>query len=108
MAFLKVRNVKGKEDTIINTDLICRIAKSKNGYTVFFSSGNTGAAYYEYDEEKHMRMEREASFEAGLQEGKDRVNKLILKLSEAGRTEDITKAAKDREYQEELFREFGL
>ena len=63
---------------------------------------------YEYDEEKHMRMEREASFEAGLQEGKDRVNKLILKLSEAGRTEDITKAAKDREYQEELFREFGL
>lgn len=43
MAFLKVRNVKGKEDTIINTDLICRIAKSKNGYTVFFSSGNTGA-----------------------------------------------------------------
>ena len=63
---------------------------------------------YEYDEEKHMRMEREASFEAGMQEGKDRVNKLILKLSEAGRTEDITKAAKDREYQEELFREFGL
>ena len=87
---------------------------------------------YEYDEEKHMRMEREASFEAGLKEGKvvglqegkavglqegkavglqeglDRVNKLILKLSEAGRTEDITKAAKDREYQEELFREFGL
>ena len=25
MAFLKVRNVKGKEDTIINTDLICRM-----------------------------------------------------------------------------------
>ncbi|MFR8719662.1 MAG: hypothetical protein ACLVE7_10010 [Coprococcus comes] len=38
MAFLKVRNVKGKEDTIINTDLICRIAKSKNGYTVFFQA----------------------------------------------------------------------
>lgn len=56
MAFLKVRNVKGKEDTIINTDLICRIAKSKNGYTVFFSSGNTGAAYYEYDEENAKRI----------------------------------------------------
>ena len=71
-----------------------------------------------------MIRQRETSFEAGLQEGKvvglqegkvvglqeglDRVNKLILKLSEAGRTEDITKAAKDREYQEELFREFGL
>ena len=63
-----------------------------------------------------MIRQRETSFEAGLQEGKvvglqeglDRVNKLILKLSEAGRTEDITKATKDREYQEELFREFGL
>ena len=63
---------------------------------------------YEYDEEKHMKMEREASFAAGLQEGEDRVNQLNLKLAEAGRTEDITKAAKDREYQEELFREFGL
>ena len=56
MAFIKVRNVKGKEDTIINTELICRIAKSKNGYTVFFSSGNTGAAYYEYDEENAKRI----------------------------------------------------
>lgn len=51
MAFIKVRDKKSKEDAIINTDMICRIAKSKNGYTVFFSSGNTGAAYYEYDEE---------------------------------------------------------
>ena len=56
MAFLKVRNVKGKEDTIINTDLICRIAKSKNGYTVFFLCVNTGAAYYEYDEENAKRI----------------------------------------------------
>lgn len=33
-----------------NTDMICRISKAKNGYTVFFSSGNVGAANYEYDE----------------------------------------------------------
>ena len=51
MAFIKVRDKKGKETAIINTDMICRIAKTKNGYIVFFSSGNTGAAYYEYDEE---------------------------------------------------------
>jgi len=51
MAFIKVRDRKGKEAAIINTDMICRIAKTKNGYIVFFSSGNTGAAYYEYDEE---------------------------------------------------------
>lgn len=29
MAFIKVRDKKGKEETIINTDLICRIAKTR-------------------------------------------------------------------------------
>ena len=48
LRFIKVKDKRGKEDTIINTDMICRIAKTKTGYIVFFSSGNTGAAYYEY------------------------------------------------------------
>lgn len=56
MAFIRVKNLKGKEDTIINTDLICRIAKTKTGYIVFFSSGNTGAAYYEYDETEARKI----------------------------------------------------
>lgn len=51
MAFIKIRDKKSKEDAIINTNMICRIAKTKSGYIVFFSSGNVGAAYYEYDEE---------------------------------------------------------
>lgn len=50
MAFIKVKDKKSKEEAIINTDMICRIEKTKNGYIVFFSSGNVGAAYYEYDE----------------------------------------------------------
>lgn len=56
MAFIKVQDKKGKEETIINTDLICRIAKTKTGYIVFFSSGNTGAAYYEYDKEEAQKI----------------------------------------------------
>ena len=56
MAFIKVKNKKSRDYSIINTDLICRIAKSKEGYTVFFSSGNVGAAYYEYDEENAKRI----------------------------------------------------
>lgn len=56
MAFIKVRDKKSKEDAIINTDLICRIAKTRNGYIVFFSSGNTGAAYYEYDESEAKKI----------------------------------------------------
>ena len=49
MAFIKVKDRKSKEESIINTDMICRVAKTKNGIIVFFSSGNVGAAYYEYD-----------------------------------------------------------
>ena len=40
MGFIKVKDLKHKEEAIINTDMITRIAKSQNGYTVFFSSGN--------------------------------------------------------------------
>ena len=36
--------------------MICRISRNKNGYTVYFSSGNTGAAYYEYDEENAKKI----------------------------------------------------
>ncbi len=49
MAFIKVKDKKNVE-AIINTNMICRIAKTKNGYIVFFSSGNVGSAYYEYDD----------------------------------------------------------
>ena len=53
MAFVKVKDKKSKEEAIINTDMICRIAKAKNGYGVFFSCGNAGAAYYEYEEDEY-------------------------------------------------------
>lgn len=56
MAFIKIKNIKSKEDSIINTDMICRISKSKNGYIVFFSSGNVGAAYYEYDKTEAQKI----------------------------------------------------
>ena len=56
MAFIKVKDKKSREDSVINTDLICRIAKTKTGYIVFFSSGNTGAAYYEYDIEEAQKI----------------------------------------------------
>lgn len=47
MAFIKVTDKKNVE-AIINTDMITRIAESKAGYIVFFSSGNLGSSYYEY------------------------------------------------------------
>ena len=44
----------------------------------------------------------------GQQIGQEKVNALIIKLNEAGRMEDIIRAAGDKEYQETLFEEFGL
>lgn len=37
-----------------------------------------------------------------------RMNTLILKLSQSGRLDELVKAASDKEYEQELFREFGL
>ena len=56
VAFIKVRDKKSKEESIINTNLICKISKTKNGYIVFFSSGSVGAAYYEYDTEEATKI----------------------------------------------------
>lgn len=41
-------------------------------------------------------------------EGQERVNQLILLLSNQNRMDDIVKAAADSEYQEKLFKEFSL
>ena len=40
--------------------------------------------------------------------GVSRINQLILELSKHGRTDDIVKAAADKEYQEKLLKEFDL
>lgn len=46
--------------------------------------------------------------EEGREEDRSRINSLILKLADLGRMDEITQAAQDRHYQEELLREFGL
>lgn len=40
--------------------------------------------------------------------GESRINQLNLKLSELSRSDEILKAAVDREYQKKLLKEFGL
>ena len=54
------------------------------------------------------QMIRKEGLKEGLEEGLERVNQLNLKLIEASRTEDMIRAARDREFQEKLFEEFGL
>ena len=59
-----------------------------------------------------MKDELDEKREEGIKEGEslgaNRINQLILKLSELNRTDEILKAAADREYQKELLKEFGL
>lgn len=47
-------------------------------------------------------------FNDGFNQMQQKINQLNLLLSEAGRTEDIIKAAGDKAYQEKLFKEFDL
>ena len=58
--------------------------------------------------EEMMRDEREEGRSEGRKEGQERINQLTLLLSEQNRGEDIIKAATDRDYQEQLFKEFNL
>jgi hypothetical protein len=59
---------------------------------------------FEYDDEATKRDIAEYERE----EGQNMVNRLNILLTEAGRTEDILKAAQDKEYQKRLFEEFGI
>lgn len=65
----------------------------------------------EANEEKFEEV-KEIGEKIGKEKGERQMllgmNRLILKLSELGRMDDMVKAAKDKEYQEKLFREFGL
>ena len=69
---------------------------------------------YEYDQEKHLRQEREASWEKGREVGKEEGREEGMKLlddlygllAESGRTDDILRATKDPEYRDKLLKEF--
>ena len=58
----------------------------------------------EYDEKLHMKT----LYEQGRDKERERMNKLIIILSEEGKTEELVKAAKDPVYQEKLFKEYNL
>lgn len=54
------------------------------------------------------KMVREEGYSDGFNDGENRINQLTILLAELGRSEDIIKAAHDKEYQDKLFKEFNL
>ena len=55
-----------------------------------------------------LEIGRQEGLEAGRRESLDKMNELIILLSEQNRKDDIIKAANNKEFQEQLFREFHL
>ena len=58
--------------------------------------------------EEVRQTSEELGKELGKELGQKRANTLTLKLAENGRMEDIIKAARDSDYQDQLFNEFNL
>lgn len=58
----------------------------------------------EFDAEKYERTIRDE----GREEGRNRVNKLGLLLTEAGRSDEFLKSLSDQELQKKLLAELGL
>lgn len=65
---------------------------------------------FEYDAEKHMKSEqnewREIGREEGLKTGINNFSLLLKSLMDAGKTEELQRALSDKEYREQLYREY--
>ena len=67
-----------------------------------------GKMLFEDGVEKGIEKGIEQGIEKGVQQGLGRANALNVKLADAGMADDIIRAASDRTYQEQLFKEFGI
>lgn len=97
-----------KQNTVYESvmDIIIRANKKQ-----FEEANNMCEAMKEFIWEHYgdeIMKEKQASLTNGTQNGERKVNTLIFKLSELGRIDDILKSATDTEYQQQLFKEFGL
>ena len=67
---------------------------------------------FEYDEEKHLKSEREIWRQEGIlegrQEGEFRLAKLLELMLQGNKKENVEKALADAEYREKLYKEYHL
>lgn len=62
----------------------------------------------EYDEEKHLKSEREIWKQAGIIEGESRLTKLLQLMMQGNQSENVEKVLADLEYREKLYKEYHL
>ncbi len=80
-----------------------------NGILADFLSKNRAEAIavsiFEYDEEKHIKSEREEWRNIGWKEGEERLARLIQRLIDSGRDQEVKLVLSDCEYRKKLYRE---
>ena len=62
----------------------------------------------EFNQEAFARVIRNEGVEEGIEIGEDRVNQLHSYLISDKRFDDLTRATKDKQYQAQLYKEYGL
>ena len=62
----------------------------------------------EFNQEAFARAIRNEGVEEGIEKGEDRVNQLNFYLISDKRFDDLTRATKDKQYQAQLYKEYGL
>ncbi|MBD5548848.1 MAG: hypothetical protein HDQ97_15940, partial [Lachnospiraceae bacterium] len=96
----------------------------RNGILADFLSKNRAEAIavsiFEYDEEKHLKSERELAYKngedagiekgiaLGREEGEKRFSELLQILMKAERNDDLSRAISDQNYREQLYLENNL
>lgn len=90
----------------------------KNGILADFLAKNRAEviamSIFEYDEEKHMKSEREEWREIGREEGRkeglnaglDNLSRLLQSLMNAGKTEEVQRVLSDSVYREQLYQAY--
>lgn len=97
---------KSTEDNVTNPDL----ASIQQLVTKVKHKKEVGINYMKsWEVEEMVRKEGyQDGFSDGFSDGTEQMAQLVLRLTESGRTEDITKSALDIEYRKKLFQEFNL
>lgn len=97
---------KSTEDNVTDDS----IAKIHNLVNKVKRDKEVGINYMKsWEREQFIRREGlEEGLAEGLTEGQNRINQLNLKLIAASRTEDMIRAAGDKEFQHKLLEEFGV
>ena len=93
---------KSTNDNITNQDIASisdMVAKVKHKKEV----GINYMKSWEYEE-----WIKDEAFKDGFSDGSEQMSQLILRLTEAGRIDDLTKAASDADFRKQLFQEFGI